>query len=201
MRGPPALRYLAFMRDLPYQVVLASASPRRIALLRTLVPDFEVLPADLDEDAFVTRDPVETAEALAREKALKVASARPDAIVIGADTVVALGDVQLAKPVDGADACRMLGLLSGRTHSVITGICFVFGEKIVVFSAQTRVSFRELSEAEIREYVAGGEPMDKAGAYAIQGGASGFVSEVDGSLTNVIGFPMEEIERRLKSFA
>jgi septum formation protein len=188
------------MLDLPYPVVLASASPRRIALLRTLVPDFEVLPADLDEDSFVTPDPVETAEALAREKALKVTSFRPDSLVIGADTVVALGEVQLAKPADAADAARMLGLLSGQTHAVITGICFAFGEKVVVFSALTRVSFRELYDAEIANYVETGEPMDKAGAYAIQGGASGFVSGVDGSMTNVIGFPMEEIERRLKSF-
>ncbi|HEY3782866.1 MAG TPA: Maf family protein [Fimbriimonadaceae bacterium] len=188
------------MLGLPYPVVLASASPRRIALLRTLVPDFEVLPADLDEEAFVTKDPVETAEALAREKAMKVASIRLDSVVIGADTVVALGDIQLAKPTDAADAFRMLSLLSGKTHEVVTGICFVLEEKVLVFSAKTHVSFRQLSEAEIGEYVAGGEPMDKAGAYAIQGGASGFVSVVDGSLTNVIGFPMEEIERRLKTF-
>jgi len=188
-----------------YPVILASASPRRRELLRQLVPDFEVIPADVDEDSLTVADPWETARILALEKARAVAGIRPDALVIGSDTVVAMevkrdDFTQLAKPIDEDDAVRMLKLLSGQQHVVVTGIALVRGIREMVSADTTTVWFRELSDAEIREYVATGEPMDKAGAYAIQGGASKFIERVEGSTTNVVGLPLELLWARLREF-
>lgn len=180
-----------------FPVVLASGSPRRKELLATLIPEFEVLVSDVDEDALTVADPVATAEGLAAAKARAVQKRRPGCLVIGGDTVVAvpIGEqdafLQLSKPVDAEDACRMLRTLSGRTHQVITGLAVLRPDRETVTHAVTEVTFRELSDHEISEYVATGEPMDKAGAYAIQGGASGFVSRIHGSTSNVIGLPME----------
>lgn len=177
-------------------MVLASASPRRRELLKELVPEFEVVPADVDEDALTRLDPWVTARELAMAKARVVARLRPEALVIGSDTVVAVDSgleypVQLAKPRDEEDAMRMLRLLSGRQHMVITGVALVRGLIEEVSADTTRVSFRELTEGEIRTYVGTGEPMDKAGAYAIQGGAAAFVERTEGSISNVIGLPLE----------
>lgn len=163
------------------------------------MPDFEVIPADVDEESLSDGEPGEVARLLAGVKAEKVRSLHPDALVIGSDTVVTYRDEnsvwhQLAKPVDREDAVRMLGLLSGRWHSVITGIAVLYGGLREVTADTTEVQFRELSPDEIRAYVETGEPMDKAGAYAIQGGASGFVQEVRGSTSNVIGLPLEILE-------
>ncbi len=184
-----------------WPVVLASASPRRRDLLRELVPEFTVDPADVDEDALTDDDPWVTAQRLAREKALAVRERHPDALVIGGDTVVALegeaGWSQLAKPLDEADARRMLGLLSGRTHTVITGVCLVWPGGLSAFTEATRVTFKAMSEGEIGAYVATGEPMDKAGAYGFQGGARPFVERVEGSVSNVIGLPLERLEEAL----
>lgn len=181
------------------KVVLASGSPRRRELLTRLVPEFEVLVADVDEDALTLPDPFETAERLAEEKAKAVAALRPDALVIGGDTVVALDGVQFAKPRDAADARRMLRALSGQTHVVATGVSLVSAKSVQTFHDRTYVTFRELSDEEIAEYVATGEPMDKAGAYAIQGGAAGFVVRREGSESNVIGLPLEALTEALKS--
>jgi septum formation protein len=181
-------------------VVLASASPRRKELLSTLIDDFEVLVSEVDEDALTSSDPWRTAEELSLAKAVAVAQLRPDALVIGGDTVVAIksgeGYEQLAKPLDAADAERMLRRLSGETHVVITGVSLVWSGGRKTFSATSSVMFRELSGDEIRAYVDTGEPMDKAGAYAIQGGAAGFVAHLEGSLTNVIGLPVEMLKER-----
>lgn len=185
-----------------WPVVLASASPRRKELLSHVFSEFEVLPADFAEEDFPFADPRLQAEFLALEKAKVVAQLRPNALVIGSDTVVALDlgqefPNQLAKPWDKPDASRMLWLLSGQTHQVITGVAFVSPDGTIVASDTTRVTFRSLVAEEIEDYVATGEPMDKAGAYAIQGGAAAFVRAVEGSITNVIGLPMELLSRLL----
>lgn len=184
-----------------YPVVLASASPRRVELLRELITDFEVLPADLDEDSLTVKDPWETARTLALAKAKAVALLRPDALVIGSDTVVALpsfeSTIQLAKPTDEEDAKKMLAALSGKSHWVITGVALVWPEGEVVEADETEVTFRDLTAQEISEYVDSGEPMDKAGAYAIQGGAASFVVTTTGSLSNVIGLPVDLLRKLL----
>lgn len=185
-----------------YPVVLASASPRRVELLKQLIPEFEVIPADLDEDALTVKDPWETAKRLALAKAKAVAVQRPDALVIGSDTVVALpsfeSTIQLTKPTDVQDAIRILTALSGKSHWVITGVALVSPDFEVVEADETSVTFRDLEQLEIEEYVSTGEPMDKAGGYAIQGGAADFVANTTGSLSNVIGLPLEQVQRMLK---
>lgn len=187
-------------------MVLASGSPRRRELLKEILADFEVVVSEVDEEPLTVEDPWHTAERLAEAKALAVHTGRPEAVVIGGDTVVAIatgkdsGHIQLAKPVDAEDACAMLRCLSGREHLVITGISVVSAERTVTTSETTRVRFRDLTTEEIRAYVATGEPMDKAGAYAIQGGAAGFLVSIDGSLSNVIGLPMEKLREILQTF-
>lgn len=138
---------------------------------------------------------------LARDKARAIHQIRPEAIVLGADTVVAIAGEILSKPEDEGDAERMLRLLSGRSHEVITGCCLIDGEREDVFFERTVVTFREISLEEIRTYVQTGEPMDKAGSYAIQGGAAVFAVSIEGSLSNVIGLPLEALSDRLKEQA
>lgn len=183
----------------PRRIVLASASPRRKELLREVFPDFEVQVSDVDEDALLTDDPIASAENLARAKALAVGGSRTDCLVIGADTMVVIGNRILNKPESEAAAEAMLAMLSGKTHRVVTGICLTTGDRTITDHGITHVTFRELSGAEIREYVATGEPMDKAGAYAIQGGAARFVTHIEGSLSNVIGLPLELLRHHLTS--
>lgn len=182
-------------------IVLASGSPRRRALLRELFDDFEVLTSEVDEDALTTSDPIETAERLALAKARAVGKSRPNSIVIGGDTVVAIDDggrsTQLAKPINAEDACAMLRRLGARTHRVITGVAIVYPGGEQVGHDVTHVRFRSLTDSEIAAYVATGEPMDKAGAYAIQGGASQFVERVDGKIDNVVGLPITLLRRLL----
>lgn len=183
-----------------YPVVLASASPRRRELLATLIEAFDVVPAEVDEDALTSADPWRTATDLARAKADVVALGRSEAIVIGADTVVALPDpdwVQLGKPRDAEEAAAKLRRLSGRTHAVITGVAILAPKRRETFFETSHVTFRTLDEAEIRGYAVSGEPLDKAGGYAIQGGAAGFVARREGSLTNVVGLPMEALTESL----
>ena len=174
------------------QLVLASASPRRRELLGQLGLRFEVSPADIDE----TPRPGEAAAAyvnrLAREKARAVASRRPGAWVLAADTTVALGDELLGKPRDAAEAREMLGRLSGRTHAVHTGVALAGPGPELSTGVSTRVTFRALSPEEIAWYAATGEPLDKAGSYAVQGKGGFLVAAVDGSPTNVIGLPLGE---------
>jgi septum formation protein len=188
---------------LSFPVVLASASPRRTELLRRLIPEFAVIPAHLDEDALTDVDPWVTAQRLAREKCLAVAADHPEALVIGGDTVVAVPDQkcweQLTKPTDVEDAVRILTRLQNNTHIVITGICLRWPGGMSAFTDESRVTFRSVSESEIRAYIATGEPMDKAGAYGLQGGAKDFIAKVEGSITNVIGLPMEKLEEALRA--
>ncbi|MFI5387346.1 MAG: Maf family protein [Fimbriimonadales bacterium] len=195
------------MQNRKSRIILASASPRRRELLRELVSEFEVVPPDLDESQ-VHADPWNTAKGLALRKGEAIQRLHPDSLIISADTVVAFQNLlggwdQLAKPVDSADAIRMLELLSGRRHVVITAVSVTTVDTASLIAETTKVTFRRLSNQEIESYVATGEPMDKAGAYAIQGGAKGFVESIEGSLSNVIGLPLEALspilERALTS--
>ncbi len=190
------------MVNLHYPVVLASQSPRRKELLLRLVADFEVLPADVDETPVAGQDPWQTAQRIAREKALTVFERRPESIVIGGDTVVAIqesgGYRLLGKPKTLNEAKQMLQSLSGRDHFVVTGIAIRWPKGYQAFTSTTKVLFREITDAEIEAYVQTGEPMDKAGAYAVQGGAANFVARLEGSLDNVIGLPVDDLAEALK---
>jgi len=189
------------MIQLPFPVVLASASPRRRELLSQLVDTFDVLPADLDEDALTCPIPWQTARDLAHAKAQVIAEQRPDALVIGGDTVVAIpvrgGYEQLAKPVDVEDAVRMLTRLAGIQHLVITGICLIWPGGVRSFEVTSGVTFHTCTPSQIRTYAETGESLDKAGAYAAQGRGASFIKSVDGSLTNVIGLPVEKLREEL----
>ena len=182
-------------------MILASASPRRQLLLKTLISEFTVFPADLDEDALTTADPFVTARSLALAKARYVGSQHPECIVIGGDTVVAVptdnGFQQLAKPVDAAHAVEMLTTLAGQQHVVTTGIAVVYPGGSESSHGETWVTFRDLSDGEIRDYVATGEPMDKAGAYGIQGNARAFIKQIEGAEDNVIGLPTDQLRALL----
>jgi septum formation protein len=173
-------------------IVLASASPRRSELLRSAGIPFTVQPANINEAPLAGEAAQDYAERLAREKALAVSQRRPQDYVLGADTIVVVDGAILGKPRDPDDAVRMLRLLAGRTHEVITGVCVVSpgaGESKTASEA-TLVNMCELSDDEIREYVATGEPMDKAGAYAIQGMASRWIPRIEGDYSNVVGLPV-----------
>lgn len=181
-------------------LVLASASPRRQELLHTAGISFVVQPADVDETPLAGELPRDCAERLAREKALAVWRVRRQDVVLGADTIVVVDDIILGKPRDADDAARMLRMLSGRAHSVITGVCLVGpGEDEVRTSSEsTLVTMSELSDDEIRVYVATGEPMDKAGAYAIQGIAARWIPRIEGDYSNVVGLPVARVYRMLR---
>jgi septum formation protein len=180
------------------KLVLASQSPRRAELLTAAGFDFIVRVSDVDETHRAGEGPEEYSLRLAREKALAVV-AGPDDTVLGADTIVVLNGEIMGKPRDAADATRMLIALSGRGHDVLTGVCLLRGEKLFTEMTKTTVWFASLSDAEIAWYVASGEPMDKAGAYAIQGLASRFVDRIEGSYSNVVGLPVSVVYRLLES--
>jgi len=176
-------------------LIVASASPRRAELLAAAGIAFEVRPAHVDERVIPGEDAEHYVRRIAEAKARTIADAAPDRAVLGADTVVVVDGRILGKPEDGADARRMLGLLSGRTHQVLTGVCLVGPAQGGNPARDTRVAitdvqFAALTTAEIDWYVASGEPADKAGAYAIQGRASRFVTRIDGSYSNVVGLPV-----------
>ncbi len=173
-------------------LVLASASPRRADLLRAAGIPFDVQVADVDETPLVGEGPEAFVCRVAAAKARAIAERVPGRFVLGADTVVVVDKEILGKPRDGEDAKRMLRLLSGRTHQVLTGVSLIGGPPYRGRSAiaTTLVEFSRLEEPEIAWYVASGEPMDKAGAYAIQGLGSRFVTRVDGSYSNVVGLPI-----------
>jgi len=177
-------------------LILASASPRRQELLRAAGISFTVQPADVDETPLAGESARDCAERLAREKALAVSRARPEDLILGADTVVVVDQTILGKPADAEDAARMLRLLSGRVHQVITGVCFVepatAGQMTAARTASetTLVTMSAIPDDEILAYVATGEPMDKAGAYAIQGMASRWIPRIDGDYSNVVGLPV-----------
>jgi len=173
------------------RLVLASQSPRRREILANAGIPFEVRVAGVPELHKAGESPEQYVRRLSEAKARAVWRQGAGETVLGADTVVVLDHHILEKPVDGEDAARMLRLLSGREHSVVTGICLVLPDgRVVSDHAETRVHFAVMDEREIREYVASGEPMDKAGAYAIQGLASKFIRRIDGCYFNVVGLPV-----------
>jgi len=179
-------------------LVLASASPRRQELLRNAGIAFEVVPANIPENSVPGEAAKACAERLAREKAFAAASQFPNDTVLGADTVVVVDGQILGKPSDPADAARMLRLLSGRDHYVITGVCLVVDGQSFVASETTLVAVNKITDEEIAEYVATGEPMDKAGAYAIQGIASRWIPHIEGDYCNVVGLPVALVFRMLR---
>jgi septum formation protein len=171
-------------------IVLASASPRRQEILKNAGISFVVQAADISETPRVGEAPRALAERLAREKAQAVFRQRPNDLVLGADTIVVVDDLILGKPRDVEDAGRMLRMLSGRTHQVITGVCSMGPGVEDVRSESTLVSVGIISEQEIGSYTATGEPMDKAGAYAIQGIASRWIYRIEGDYFSVVGLPV-----------
>src|SRR5437016_9377567 len=185
-----------------FRLVLASASPRRSELLRNAGIAFAVYPPQVDETRHNQEPPIKYAQRVARDKARAVSKQDPDAIVLGADTIVVVGREILGKPRDAADAARMLRRLSGRAHKVITAVALTGSnpQKFEDVRAEsTKVFFNRLSSADIRDYVASGEPMDKAGAYAIQGRASRWIPKIEGCYFNVVGLPVARVFAMLKA--
>ncbi len=181
-------------------LILASESPRRREILEAAGIEFVARAGKVAEEL----GDGETADAYVRrlaEAKARAAEAGADDVVLGADTVVVVEGEILEKPRDGEDACRMLRALSGREHEVVTGICLLGRGRMVVDCARTRVRFAALSDAEIAEYAASGEPLDKAGAYAIQGRASKFIERIEGDYFNVVGLPVALVYARLREMA
>jgi septum formation protein len=181
------------------KLLLASASPRRAELLRNAGIAFTAQAARIPERRRRGESPNKYAERLAREKARAIRARKPRSLVLGADTIVVVRGRVLGKPRDRRDARRMLRLLSGRSHQVTTAVCLAAPGFEDTRSETTRVFLRKLSEKEIRDYVASGEPMDKAGAYAVQGSASRFVSRIEGCYFNVVGLPVPLVYRMLRA--
>ena len=190
-------------------LVLASASPRRQELLRNAGILFEVCPADVPEIPMNGEPPVAFAERVAKEKALKIWRQRPGDLVLGADTIVVVDGEILGKPIDARDANRMLQLLSGREHEVTTAVCLIPPVKsdlggdgnpqfVDIRSETTLVTMDAISTNDIAAYIATGEPMDKAGAYAIQGGAGSWIPRIRGDYSNVVGLPVLLVQKMLQ---
>ena len=178
--------------------IVASASPRRRELLTNAGFSFDIIPSDADE---TLPEGIGTEEAvclLAERKALSVLESREDSVVLGCDTVVVLDDVILGKPSDREDAKRMIRMLSGKAHTVTSGVALLYQGEIYTDSATTKVFFDELDEAFISEYIASDEPYDKAGAYAIQGKAAPVISRIEGCYFNVVGLPVNCLARLAK---
>ena len=180
-------------------LILASSSPRRSELLRNAAIPFTVDPAHVREEPQANESPLAYAQRLARDKALAVFARHPNDVVLGADTVVVVDQHLLEKPADVDDAARMLRLLSGRSHQVITGVCVVAAGFEQTQAEVTQVCFSRLSDEEIAAYVRSGEPMDKAGGYGIQGIASRWIGRVEGCYFNVVGLPVERVYRLLRA--
>jgi septum formation protein len=203
------------MPDNAEMLILASASPRRYELLTQAGFSFQVHAAHIPEDPYPNEDPIAYVTRLAREKAQAILDqismpkgSQPETVallageklvVLGADTTVTLDNHILGKPEDAADAARMLRLLSGRTHRVITGVAVVTAESTEVAAEVTAVRFLTLSDEEIAAYIVTGEPMDKAGAYAIQGRAARWIPRIEGDYFNVVGLPIALVSTMLES--
>lgn len=184
-------------------LILASASPRRAELLRQLEVDFEVIPGQAEEVAHEYLSPQEVCQLNAHRKARAVAKKIPDSLVLGADTLVFLERKIFGKPRDFAEAQVMLEQLQGRTHQVITGVCLLHlrSHRERVFAVSTDVAFRPLTEKQIREYLVRINPLDKAGAYAIQEHGKMIVAGISGSYSNVVGLPLERLNLELQRLA
>ena len=180
-------------------LILASASPRRAELLKLLHVRFRILPGTVEEVAHEHLSPLEVCQLNAHRKARVVAKKNPDALVLGADTLVFLDNEILGKPRSLADARRMLKQLQGRTHQVVTGVCLMHlrAHRERIFAVSTDVLFHPLDEKQIRDYLAKIHPLDKAGAYALQDSGEMIVSEISGSYSNVVGLPVEKLRAEL----
>ena len=182
-------------------VVLASASPRRVMLLRQVGMEFTVADPGPDRPWPGRSDPRNGVRAVALDKARRIAARRPGSLVIGADTIVVARGIRMGKPDGAAQAAEMLRRLQGRTHEVWTGIAVVRGDEARTAAECTRVQFVRMSEADLQSYVATGEPLDKAGAYGIQGRGSMFVRRIEGDYFNVVGLPVHRLRLVLSEFA
>lgn len=184
----------------PYRLILASASPRRREILTEGGILHTVRPQDIDETVYDGIEPRLMVQLLAASKAAKAAKAAGE-VILGADTVVVLCGKVLGKPKDAAQAKEMLTMLSGKTHSVYTGVALLCSDdgRMLTHCEETRVTFRALSEAEILSYIATGEPMDKAGAYGIQGKGGALVEKTEGDFQNVVGLPLVAVKRLLRA--
>ncbi len=183
------------------KVILASASPRRQELIKTIFDSVEILPADCDEtlpDGIGAREAVEYLSKIKNKASAKLTG--KENLIISADTVVAVDDEILGKPVDKEDARRMISLLSGKAHQVYTGVTLSLDGKTKTFSEKTDVEFFDLTEGEIEEYINSKEPYDKAGAYGIQGKAGLLVKRINGDYYNVVGFPIARLKREIQEF-
>lgn len=183
------------------EIILASKSPRRRELFKQICSSFTAMDSGVDELAIPKEPVLFYAERLARAKAIETAKKHPESIVIGCDTTVVFEDNVLGKPKDKEDLRKMLNLLSGKTHQVITGVCFSLDGKTSSFSQTTYVTFYDLTKQEIEDYIATDEPWDKAGGYAIQGSGALFIKEIKGDYYNVVGLPLARCKRELDIFA
>jgi len=183
-------------------LILASASPRRTELLRRLKLEFSVVPSDAVEVVHEHLSPLEICQLNAHRKARAVAKKIPDALVLGADTLVFIEREVLGKPCDSADARRMLKRLQGRTHQVVTGVSLIHlrAHRECIFGVSTDVTFRPLTAEQISDYLSKTNPLDKAGAYAIQEHGDKIVAEISGSYSNVIGLPLEKLREELSAW-
>lgn len=184
------------MPDINY--VLASKSPRRAELMRYISPDFEILPAECGENPPDGIEPDEMPEFLAVQKALDVFKKRPDSLVIGCDTVVILNNEIMGKPKDSDDAFRMLKALSGRVHTVVSGVCICYKGKTLSFTQKTAVEFYPVSDEDINRYIREACPLDKAGSYGIQDEGALFVKEISGDYYNVVGLPVARLNLEIR---
>ena len=184
-------------------LILASASPRRAELLRQLQLEFQIIPSDAEEILDGQLSPLEICKLNAHRKARAVAKKIRNALVLGADTLVFLDDEIMGKPRDLADARRMLARLQGRTHQVVTGVSLIHlcGHRECLFAVSTDVTFRPLTDTQIGDYLSKMNPLDKAGAYAIQEHGDMIVSEISGSFSNVVGLPVERLKAELSVWA
>jgi septum formation protein len=200
--GPECALVPIYSMNLP-PIILASASPRRAELLRELDLEFEVVPSDAEEVHNEALTATEVAEINSYRKARAVAKRAPDSLVIGMDTLVALGTRLFSKPTSMKDAERMVGELQGQTHHVVTGVCLLHlrRHRQRIFADRTEVTFRSMGPAQIRRYLEKIQPLDKAGGYAIQDHGELVVERIEGSFSNVVGLPLERLREELERFA
>jgi septum formation protein len=182
------------------KIILASKSPRRKKILEQMGLDFTVEVSDFDESQVKFKTPGEMVEKLSLEKAKIVAQKNPGAVIIGADTTVVYENEIIGKPISKQDAVKILSLLSGKIHEVITGITVISGARSITKHVISKVKFKKLSDTEIKAYVATGEPMDKAGGYGIQEKGGLFIESIDGDYFNVVGLPIFAVSEALKEF-
>lgn len=179
-------------------IILASASPRRTELLSLIHIDHKVIPSTIKENIDYSMTPESIVKSLAEQKASDVADRYPNDVVIGADTIVVINNEILGKPKNYEEAFKMLSMLSGNTHKVITGVCIIHNKKKIIFSCTSNVEFSQMSTEEIKEYISEENVYDKAGSYAIQGIGAKYIKKIDGDYYNIMGLPLNLLYQTLK---